>query len=643
MKRLNLVNVNFNQGNGAWGDNYYLPYSTGALWSYASSFDEIKRNWQLGHLSFKREPIEEIYKKLADADIIGFSTYVWNKNYNYQLAKAIKSYNPGCRIILGGPEPALDKDDIFNTIPFVDAIVRLEGEQTLVDILRTDNTKDLVNVKGLIINDAGSRYDTGPRQRLELVDIPSPYLTGVFDEIIAQNPYYKWGATLETNRGCPYQCTFCDWGSLTYSKVKKFDLDKVLAEIEWIGRNKIDYIYIADANFGIFSERDNIIVDKIIETREKYNGYPLGLSQTWAKDQNKNIIDIIKKLRKGKDKIWLSISVQSMDDNVLGNIKRRNLAINKAEEIFKMCSAADIFVKTELILGLPGETLKSWRQNFYDLLKNGQHNGMIVYLAQLLENSEMNIKQRHEFDFETMWIDTQYGSTSNQDKNDNIIEEVEVVIGTKDMPHADWRYAYEFWWFIYTWHVSGISQWYSRYLSKAHDISYADFYEGLESYLSKTWYDQERDIYRSLLDRLIKSNHKDKNDLLLKTMSLPIINTAGRANIAIKGNINQYHEAIEDYVRNRYGELISKELFEDMISLSRAAIIDWKDFNNYPKELSFKHDIIGYLNLDKELTNPVKYVFSNDFTVSSLEEFIELLYYKKNKEFGKASIKVLRQ
>ena len=54
-------------------------------------------------------------------------------------------------------------------------------------------------------------------ERLHHLEIPSPYLTGVFDDIIANNPEYVFNATLETNRGCPFACTFCDWGSLTYA------------------------------------------------------------------------------------------------------------------------------------------------------------------------------------------------------------------------------------------------------------------------------------------------------------------------------------------------------------------------------------------------------------------------------------------
>jgi len=113
-------------------------------------------------------------------------------------------------------------------------------------------------------------------------------LTGVFDNIINNNLEYVFNATLETNRGCPFACTFCDWGSLTYSKVTKYDIERIRADIEWAGQNKIGFLYNVDANFGLFKDRDHAIVDILIETKEKY-GYPKMYFVNWAKMANEDI------------------------------------------------------------------------------------------------------------------------------------------------------------------------------------------------------------------------------------------------------------------------------------------------------------------------------------------------------------------
>ena len=65
------------------------------------------------------------------------------------------------------------------------------------------------------------------------------------------NPKENWIGLWETNRGCPFQCTFCDWGSATASKVSRFEMDRLEREIKWMAEKKIKYIFVCDANFGI--------------------------------------------------------------------------------------------------------------------------------------------------------------------------------------------------------------------------------------------------------------------------------------------------------------------------------------------------------------------------------------------------------
>ncbi len=59
--------------------------------------------------------------------------------------------------------------------------------------------------------------------------------------------------------------TFCDWGSLTFNKVKKFNTNLVKQEIEWISKNGIKFVDVADANFGIFKDRDFELLTYMVE------------------------------------------------------------------------------------------------------------------------------------------------------------------------------------------------------------------------------------------------------------------------------------------------------------------------------------------------------------------------------------------
>ena len=321
--KISLIQPNFQQGPKEL-NSYYLPYSVGVVWSYAAKFEEITDQFELDVLIWKREDLDETVDRLISSDIVGFSTYIWNRNYNYALAKRIKEKNPDCLIILGGPEPPITKSNMFEQLPFVDLVVKQEGEITFKRILDHYKTKDFEKISGLVINKNLEAIDTGMPERIsELAELPSPYNTGVFDKLVKENPEVEWNATLETNRGCPFQCTFCDWGSLTYSKVKKFGLEKINEELEWIGKNKCGFVSIADANFGMFVERDNLISDKIIEVKGKY-GFPYTFGVNWAKNQKNEVVDLVKKISKAKlFAPGLTVSVQSMDEGVLENINVR--------------------------------------------------------------------------------------------------------------------------------------------------------------------------------------------------------------------------------------------------------------------------------------------------------------------------------
>ena len=78
-----------------------------------------------------------------------------------------------------------------------------------------------------------------PERISDLNTIPSPYLSGVFDELMRQNPGVAWSAMWETNRGCPFTCAFCAWGSGSRKRVCHYDMDRLNAEIDWFSERKI--------------------------------------------------------------------------------------------------------------------------------------------------------------------------------------------------------------------------------------------------------------------------------------------------------------------------------------------------------------------------------------------------------------------
>jgi tRNA A37 methylthiotransferase MiaB len=633
-KKISFVNPNFQQGPKEF-NAYYLPYSPGIIWSYVSQFDNIADNFELDEFIWRRDPIEEVVERLKDNDIVGFSTYIWNRSYNHVLGRELKKANPKIFLFAGGPEPPITDKEFFKRFPYLDLCVKQEGEKAVKAVLEQYLTdKDYLSITGLIVNNNGSTIDTGLPNRINDLDtIPSPYLTDVFKPLIDKYPEVRWNATLETNRGCPYMCTFCDWGSLTYSKVKKFELARVYLELEWIGKNECDFVSLTDANFGIFPERDSLIADKLIAVQKEYDN-PKAYTIAWAKNQKQEVVEIVRKLIfEGGSKMGLNLSVQSMDDNVLDIIKRKNLAMNKIQEVFDLCEKYSIPLYTELILGLPGESLETWKDNFYKLFKAGNHTGITVYQAQLLENAEMNLTQKAEYELEGRIVYDYLVGTYNEHE---VKEGIEVIVSTKDMPREQMIEAQVWSWFINTFHINGITSYISRFLYKHNDIEYKDFYEKLFEYISHDeWFNKEiKRIAEHYTNWTMdgKIDHEPIQGMEIHGWNL-IHSTV--INLHAENKHGHVIDLLERFLNESYD--LPKDLVDQLVTLQRLFLIDYNDIANYPKVVTLDHDIIGYVQDSADVNDSATYEF--DFPedkVMSLQRFCEQIFFARRRNFGKA-------
>ena len=122
--------------------------------------------------------------------------------------------------------------------------------------------------------------------------------------------------------------------------------------------NVIDYVTIADANFVVFTDRDMEVTEKLVDLQKQY-GYPKVVDATWYKNSSDEILEIVKKFISSGFNRGLTLSVQSMDFDVLDEIKRRNMEMSDLAMIFDKCNKENIPSYTELILGLPKEMMSS--------------------------------------------------------------------------------------------------------------------------------------------------------------------------------------------------------------------------------------------------------------------------------------------
>ena len=638
-KKISFVQPNFQQGPKEF-NAYYLPYSAGVILSYALGSEKVKESWELDHLIWRREPIEELALKLSTSDLVAFSTYVWNHRYNYKLARLVKTFNPKCTIVFGGPEPAIEDPKLFEKEPFMDLVIKMEGEITFRRILEEYGT-DYSHIEGLLINSPTGLINTGDPKRInDLDDVPSPYLTGIFDRVMAENPDVIWNATLETNRGCPYQCTFCDWGSLTYNKVKKFELQRVYDELDWIGEH-CGFVTITDANFGMFVERDNMIVDKLIEVQKRW-GKLSSFSMTWAKNQKNEVVDIVKKLIDESPNFGqgLTVSVQSMDNDVLENIKRRNLDQHKIDEIFALCDKNNIPVYTELILGLPGETVESWKEAFWKIFRAGNHGGINILQCQLLENAEMNLLQKKLYKLESVPVyDYMSGSYGDVDLN----ESIDVVVSTKTIPRETMLDTLVWSSFIQTFHINGLSTYIARYLAKHQNIDYSKFYEDLYAWVQQDpWFRLQFLETRSYFSNWMTKGRIDHPRIgNIEVFGWNLMHRTTLYMVKDK-MINYVFDSLDKFLNTQYN--IDSAVKNQLLQFQRNYVIDYRDLETYPVQMTSDYDFLGYIQDNAKLENTTVYQFdtAEDATMSE-DRFLENMYFGRKRNFGKTNITRINQ
>jgi radical SAM superfamily enzyme YgiQ (UPF0313 family) len=390
----------------------HIPLALGMLHAAISSYrdGELLEKFQLIPITYMHpnEMINGLLKKFGPGVWL-FSNYMWSLDFNTRFSKGLKQLDSRNLTIHGGPStPNYEQacQNFMKKNSSVDIAVHGEGELTIQEVMqhivRETNgniryrDEELKQVDGITFRGSsnenfslgeskleGSNFiRTSERARLKIMDsIPSPYLLNAFDNY----DHEVQAAIVETNRGCPFGCTFCDWGSATMQKIRKFDIERVHQEIEWIGRHNVKVLWIADANYGVF-DRDIEIAQMIVDTKQKY-GYPKEVVVNYTKNTTSRLVEIIKIFSEGNIISQGIISIQTTDTQTLEVIDRKNIKTKKYDELTKIFADANLPLSTDLMIGLPGSTLKSFEkdlQRYIDVDVTAK-----AYPTQLLPNSPM--------------------------------------------------------------------------------------------------------------------------------------------------------------------------------------------------------------------------------------------------------------
>lgn len=328
------------------------------------------------------------------------SNYLWTSVSNHELGEWAKARNPEVLIVHGGPDTPKYPADLerFMGRTSVDIAAIGEGEETGPELLAAlasvptwGDLSGLAEVDGLAFRPTPDEpvLRTGDRARqADLDSLPSPYLSGEFDDLhpAAWDPSFDGVVVIETTRGCPYQCTFCDWGSATMSRIRKHGLDRIEEEMRWLAAHGIRLWMLADANFGILAQDREVA--RIAARIRGETGFPVFLGITAAKNPTKHLSEILVTLFDGDIATLSSVSLQTRDEATLEAVHRSNISPKRYDELCADFRALGLPLMCDLILGLPGQTPES----FKDDLQWGLDHEVTAraWRLQILPNAPMN-------------------------------------------------------------------------------------------------------------------------------------------------------------------------------------------------------------------------------------------------------------
>jgi radical SAM superfamily enzyme YgiQ (UPF0313 family) len=289
-----------------------------------------------------------------------FSSYAWNIVDHLEISKTVKEMDSANLTLHGGPSvPRHERacESFLREHTHADLACQGEGEMMTPEILEQYlGAKDYTAVNGVSMLREQTFVQAAPRARhKELDHFPSPYLTGEFDHLVSS---FRPVVTLETNRGCPYGCTFCDWGQATLQKIHCFSMERVKAELTWAAQHKVAVVGLADANFGILP-RDLEIAQFLADLKRRY-GYPLEFRMNNAKNATSRVSEIVRVAREAGLVSQGVLSIQTRDEDVLTVIQRQNIRPERYDALLREFRSQNLPVHTEIMMALPGSTYNTF-------------------------------------------------------------------------------------------------------------------------------------------------------------------------------------------------------------------------------------------------------------------------------------------
>ncbi|HIJ86396.1 MAG TPA: radical SAM protein [Desulfuromonadales bacterium] len=278
--------------------------------------------------------------KLAEPcpEAVGFSLYVWNRDFIFDIAAGLRNNHPSIKLFCGGPEVTADPMSVIQTGIF-DFVIAGEGEAPFLSLCEAlDSGRNYAEIPGILHADSVDLQPPAPLADLD--SVPSPYLTKIIDT--HANPGILW----QLSRGCSFTCDFC-FDSRGMHGVRYFSLERLEAELQFFAATAVSQIFVLDSTFNLDPKRAKKILRMIKMIAPDIHFHFEVRNEFIDREMAALFAEIA---------CSLQIGLQSSDREVLKLVGR---TFNKADFSAKvgLLNESGAVFGFDLMYGLPGDTL----------------------------------------------------------------------------------------------------------------------------------------------------------------------------------------------------------------------------------------------------------------------------------------------
>ncbi len=319
------------------------------------------------------ENIDQVLEALISyaPELVVLSCYIWNITFIEQLIRALKLVRPDLMIACGGPEVAYDAQAFLTRCP-ADFVMAGEGEAIFPGVLsafekaQSENSRFadtlcevLSEQAGLYLRQGDEIRFTGAVPLVDMSTVPFPYDEESLQQLNHRIVYY------EGQRGCPYGCTYC-LSSIDRSLRHK-PAEMVKRELKVFMEAGVPLVKFVDRTFNVREDWAYEILRFILE-ETLLNKYPTSFHfEVGAATLSDRLIALFNECPPGLFQI--EAGIQSTDPRVLELIERRDHPDRLRAALTRIIAPGNVHVHTDLIVGLPGDTMDTFRTSFNECIR----------------------------------------------------------------------------------------------------------------------------------------------------------------------------------------------------------------------------------------------------------------------------------